>query len=115
MTSLARWLGRYGPARNRRRPDGAWIDVTGVAHLFGGEAALLDDLVGRLARLGITARAGLADTIGAAHALARFATGMHAPTALAAPGHCCSGARPAACRSAASRAHQRARCWSGSA
>ena len=84
LVRLARWCGRYGPARNgeiaaRGGPaegptdHGLWIDVTGVAHLFGGEAALLDDLCRRLACLGITPRAGLADTLGAAHALARYA------------------------------------------
>jgi len=52
--------------------DGIVIDVTGAAHLHGGEEALLAGLVGWLAGSGITARAALADTRGAAHALARF-------------------------------------------
>jgi len=71
---LALWLGRYGPARNVEGCDGVWIDTTGVAHLFGGEAKLLEDLVRRLSAFSITTRAGLAGTPGAAHALARFAT-----------------------------------------
>jgi protein ImuB len=74
LTRLALWLGRYGPSRNVEGCDGVWIDTTGVAHLFGGEAALMEDLVRRLAGFGITARAGLAGTPGAAFALARFAT-----------------------------------------
>jgi len=74
LERLALWLGRYGPSRNVEGCDGVWIDTTGVAHLFGGEAALLENLVRRLAGFGITARAGLADTPGAAYALARFAT-----------------------------------------
>ena len=72
LLQLARWCGRYGPSRNADGADGIWIDTTGVAHLYGGEARLLDDLCSRLARFGLTARAGLADTLGAAHALARF-------------------------------------------
>ncbi len=44
----------------------------GVPHLFGGEQALLADLAGRLARAGFTARLALAETLGAAHALARY-------------------------------------------
>jgi protein ImuB len=51
---------------------GLWLDVTGCAHLFGGEAALLGDLLLRLARCGHRARAALADTPGAAWAAARF-------------------------------------------
>ena len=85
LLALARWSGRYGPARNVDGEDGLWIDVTGVAHLFadreprgerakeGGEARLLADLLRRLDAFGVTARAGLADTPGAGFALARFA------------------------------------------
>ncbi len=75
---LALWLGRYGPARNVDGADGVWIDITGVAHLFGGEERLMEDLVRRLAAFTVTARAGLADTPGAAHALGRFATRQRA-------------------------------------
>ncbi len=91
LQRLANWLGRYGPARNVEGGDGIWIDTTGVAHLFGGETALLDDLIRRLGAFGITARAGLADTPGAAHALARFATGRR-PCALAPPGEAATAA-----------------------
>jgi protein ImuB len=73
LLRLARWCGRYGPNRNIDDADGLWIDVTGVAHLYGGEAGLLRDLCSRLSRFGLTVRAGLADTLGAAHALAHFA------------------------------------------
>ncbi|HET6519575.1 MAG TPA: DNA polymerase Y family protein [Geminicoccaceae bacterium] len=52
---------------------GIWLDVTGCAHLFGGEAALRRDLLARLASLGFAARAGVADTPGAAWAAARVA------------------------------------------
>ncbi len=71
LVALASWLGRYGPTRNMDGVDRAWIDVTGVPHLFGGEVALCADLARRLSHLGFTARIGLADTLGAAHALAR--------------------------------------------
>jgi protein ImuB len=82
LFKLARWCGRYGPNRNADGADGLWIDVTGVAHLYGGEERLIDDLCARLAALGLTARVALADTLGAAHALARFASSP----ALALPG-----------------------------
>lgn len=86
LAALARWAGRYGPARNTDGDDGLWIDITGVAHLFGGEAALLADLIGRLAAMGLAARAGLADTLGAAHALARHAASPRSAAVIAAPG-----------------------------
>jgi protein ImuB len=56
---------------------GLLLDVTGCGHLFGkdekGERALLADLVERLARHDFTCRAAMADTAGAAWALARYA------------------------------------------
>jgi len=73
LRALARWSVRYSPALNVDGDDGLWLDITGVAHLFGGEDALLDDLARRLAKLSLTARLGAAETLGAAHALARFA------------------------------------------
>ncbi|MFA5955437.1 DNA polymerase Y family protein [Hyphomicrobium sp.] len=72
LLKLARWAGRYGPNRHIDGRDGLWIDITGVAHLFGGEEALLDDMARRLQSFGVAVQIGLADTLGAAHALARF-------------------------------------------
>lgn len=86
LIDLAHWMGRYGPRTNIDGGDGLWVDITGVAHLFGGEAALLADAHARLRRLGFTARLGLADTHGAAHALARAATAPQAPFAIAPAG-----------------------------
>jgi protein ImuB len=73
LLALARWSSRYSPTLNVDGEDGLWLDITGVAHLFGGERALLADLQSRLTRAKLTARLGLAETLGAAHALARFA------------------------------------------
>jgi protein ImuB len=83
LLRLARWAGRYGPNRHSDGDDGLWIDITGVAHLFGAEESLLDDLTRRLASFAVPARAGLADTLGAAHALARFGCPEGAAWALA--------------------------------
>jgi protein ImuB len=84
LERLAAWaLRRYSPIVALDPPDGLFIDITSAAHLFGGEPALLDDLLRRFTAAHIHARAALADTIGAAHALARFA---QAPLTIAAPG-----------------------------
>lgn len=53
--------------------DGLWIDLTGTAHLFGGEEAFADKALRFLERLGFTGRIAVADTAGAAWAVARFA------------------------------------------
>src|SRR5690606_37356021 len=73
LERLALWiLQRFSPIVAVDPPDGIVIDSTGADHLHGGEAAMLDALIGRLALSGITARAAIADSWGAAHALARY-------------------------------------------
>lgn len=78
LAALAHWCGRYGPQRNVYDDCGIWINISGVAHLYGGEAGLLADAVSRLQGFGFTVRAGLADTPAAAYALARFGVGSGA-------------------------------------
>ena len=75
LASLAAWCERYTPWTAAEGADGIVCDVTGCAHLFGGEAALVGAMTARLAGLGYAARAGLADTPGAAWAAARFMGG----------------------------------------
>ena len=73
LERLAVWALRYSPIVAADAPDGLVIDTTGASHLHGGEDALLADMISRLGVVGITARAAIADTRGASHALARFA------------------------------------------
>jgi protein ImuB len=74
LTDLAAWCLRWAPLTAPELPDGVWIDASGCAHLFGGEAEMLADIVGRLKRSGLAARAGIADTAGAAWAVGRYGT-----------------------------------------
>lgn len=72
LTALADWCVRFSPAVALDAPDGLFLDITGVDHLWGGEAAMLADLRRRLAWNGLPVRAAIADTPGAAWALAHF-------------------------------------------
>ena len=72
LTKLVDWCARFSPAVAADRPDGLFLDITGVAHLWGGEAAMIHDLIRRLAAHGLTFRAAIAETPGAAWALAHF-------------------------------------------
>jgi len=88
---LTRWCDRYTPW-TAVDPDsfgagagGLWLEVTGAAHLFGGEAGLLADLNARLAALGYAHRLGVGDTPGAAWAVARFQPPLHASIAVIPP------------------------------
>ena len=84
LDRLALWmLQRFAPIVAPDAPDGIVIDSTGADHLHGGEAAMLATLIDKLADVGIRARGAVADTLGAAHALARFAA--H-PAFVSAPG-----------------------------
>lgn len=73
LNALADWCDRYTPAVALSGADGLYLDITGAAHLARGEAALMADLLARVRRAGLAAQAALADTPGAAWALARFA------------------------------------------
>lgn len=75
LDRLALWaMHRYAPVCQSDPPDGLAIDITGAAHLKGGETALLRDLVTRLRHVGVSGRGVVAPTYGAAHAAARFRT-----------------------------------------
>ena len=79
LERLARWCTRYSPWTACDGADGILIDISGAAHLFRGEAAMLNDLAARLARMGIAAQIAIAETPGAAIALARYGKGGIAP------------------------------------
>ncbi|MFD1378125.1 Y-family DNA polymerase [Fodinicurvata halophila] len=73
LLRLAEWVYRhYAPLVAPDPPDGLLVDTTGADHLHGGEVAMLQALRDRLAGAGFAARLALADTPGAAHALARY-------------------------------------------
>ena len=72
LRRLALWAGqRYSPCVALDPPDGIWLDITGCAHLFDSERALLKDLHRRVAAFGLSVQIAVADTAGCAHAVAR--------------------------------------------
>ncbi len=73
LSGIADWCDRYTPlVALDRQGGGLFLDITGCAHLFGGEKAMLADVLARLFEQGIDTSAGLASTPGAAWAAARF-------------------------------------------
>ena len=72
LERLARWADRFTP---RVMPDGVdtiYLDIAGCARLFAGEEALMASLRTALEDFGLTVRLALADTPGAAWALAHY-------------------------------------------
>lgn len=72
LAQLVEWCDRYSPLVSQDGSNGIILDITGGAHLFGGEGPLLHDLQRRLQRMDIESHAAIADTWGAAWALARY-------------------------------------------
>lgn len=75
LARLAEWCSRYTPWAAPDGDDGLILDISGCAHLFGGETALIADIQQRLARAGVTIGAAAADTPSAAWAWARHGEG----------------------------------------
>jgi len=70
---LGLWCIRYTPFVAVDLPDGLLLDISGCAHLWGGEREYLKEIVLKLRNAGFNARAAIADTPGAAWAVSRYA------------------------------------------
>src|SRR5262245_31342230 len=72
LESIADWCLRYTPLVACDAPDGLLLDISGCAHLFGGERELVANLGGRLEDAGFAYSLAIAGTIGAAWAAAHY-------------------------------------------
>ncbi len=72
LKRIAEWCIRFTPFAAIDPPGGIILDVTGCSHLWEGDEPYLNDIVSRVKARGYHVRAAIADTIGAAWAVARF-------------------------------------------
>jgi protein ImuB len=72
LEKIADWCERYTPLVGLDPPDGIIFDITGCAHLFGGERELCRDLNRQLTAHGFQIRLAVADTAGGAWAVAHY-------------------------------------------
>jgi len=75
LEKLAVWCEQFSPIvalDESEACDTLLLDITGVAHLFGGEASLAQLVVSKCRCRGLPARVAVADTVGAAWAVAHF-------------------------------------------
>ncbi len=72
LTALGEWCIRYSPQVAVNLPDSLVLDISGCAHLWGGERKYLKEIVNRLISKGYDVRGAIADTVGAAWAVAHF-------------------------------------------
>ena len=82
LARLADWLGRYTPLCALDGADGIVLDITGAAHLFGGEEAMARDIAARLRAQGFSLQLAIANSPRAAWALARYGERRIAPEIL---------------------------------
>ncbi len=73
LGTIADWCDRYTPLVGLDPPDGLLMDISGCAHLFGGETALARDLTRQLGQHGLAARVAVGGTVGCAWGVARYA------------------------------------------
>lgn len=74
LQAIAEWCIMYTPHAAVDLPDGINLDITGCAHLWGGEEAYSKHIIAKLSSYGYTTQIAIADTIAAAWAVARFGT-----------------------------------------
>lgn len=74
LRGLGEWCLRYAPivSIDEFGMDGLLLEVSGCTHLWGGERTYLKEMVSRLASKGYTVRVAIADTPGAAWAVAHY-------------------------------------------
>lgn len=72
LAALQRWAERWTPWSASDEKDKLLLNITGCAHLYGGERAMAKEILAALQDLKVDARIGVADTPGAARAAARF-------------------------------------------
>jgi protein ImuB len=94
LCALAWWCRRFSPhvgLEETEFPDSLLLDITGCAHLFGGERGLARQVVRDLQGKGFVVRVAIADTLGAAWAVAHYGScepaGQGEPIGLAAQPH----------------------------
>nr|WP_280638490.1 MULTISPECIES: DNA polymerase Y family protein [unclassified Rhizobium] len=75
LEGIADWCDRYTPLVALDGRDGLFLDITGCAHLFGGEKALLKDILSRLFQMGIDVRGAITASPGLSWAVSRFGQG----------------------------------------
>jgi protein ImuB len=76
LNIIADWCDRFTPLVALDSPHGLFLDITGCAHLFGGEAALMQIICEALTRQGFAVSAGIAGTSICARTMTRYSSGQ---------------------------------------
>ncbi|MGF9566289.1 DNA polymerase Y family protein [Neorhizobium sp. JUb45] len=72
LEGIADWCDRYTPLVALEGRNGLFLDITGCAHLMGGEAALLEDILNRLSQMGLEVRGAISSSPGLSWAVCHY-------------------------------------------
>jgi len=75
LNAIAEWCDRFTPLVALDDPQGLFLDITGCAHLFGGEAAMMRMICEALRSQGLVVSAAIAGTSVCARTLSRHTHG----------------------------------------
>ena len=75
LSDIADWCDRFTPLVALNQPHGLFLDISGCAHLFGGEAAMMQTVCASLARQGFIVNAAIASTPVCARVITRAVVG----------------------------------------
>ena len=75
LKTIAEWCDRFTPLVALDPPHGLFLDITGCAHLFGGEAAMMRHLCDLLTAQGFMVSAAIAGTAVCARTMTRHGRG----------------------------------------
>jgi protein ImuB len=76
LERVAESVFKFGVTLSVEAPDTVWIDITGVAHLFGGEEELIAEVACTVRELGHSVRVVAADGARFSQACARFSSAV---------------------------------------
>nr|WP_313791090.1 DNA polymerase Y family protein [Neorhizobium turbinariae] len=83
LEAIADWCDRYTPLVSLDGPNGLFLDITGCAHLFGGEEVMLKDILGRLFQIGFDVKGAISSSPALSWAACRFGEGGIIPQGVA--------------------------------
>lgn len=75
LEAIADWCDRFTPLVALDGKDGLFLDISGCVHLFGGEEAMLGNILARLRQIGFDVRGAISSSPGLSWAVSRFGRG----------------------------------------
>src|SRR5262245_47866112 len=86
LEQLAAWCEQFSPVVGLEEPDNLLLDITGLGPLFGDEHILAEQIARAFHRRGLAIQLAIADTVGAAWAVAHYGKKVSDTCSIVPPG-----------------------------